>query len=250
MKGTIFTFVFHMLVISPLIYIGFRKQADKFIQQIKYIGIFVGFYLLNNLIYLLPHYIKSLRFINGNCNWEAKILSLFMGIVFIMVFRNLSKKECGLTFKQEKKSLKNYFMGALLLCLVIGGALYALIFHSRELFSRETVLFEILIPGIEEELIYRGILLALLNKVYNKNFTLGGARFGWGLIIVSLSFGLVHGLQVGSTFRITFNPIPILLTSFMGFWFGWIKERTGSLVLPICMHNLTNTINTLIVMLK
>jgi membrane protease YdiL (CAAX protease family) len=250
MKGTIFTFIFHMLVISPLIYIGFRKQADKFIQQIKYIGIFAGFYFLNNLIYLLPHYIRSLRFINGNYTWEAKTLSIFMGIIFLIVFKELSRKECSLTFKQEKNSLKNYFMITLLLCLVIGGALYAFIIRSRELFSWETVIFQISMPGIEEELIFRGILLALLNKVYNKNFTLGGARFGWGLIIVSLSFGLAHGLQVDSTFQIAFNPIDILLTGFMGFWFGWIKERTGSLLLPICMHNLTNTINNLIVMLK
>lgn len=49
-------------------------------------------------------------------------------------------------------------------------------------------------PGLDEETFYRGVALALLNRAFGKNQDLFGARIGWGLIIISVLIGLVHGV--------------------------------------------------------
>lgn len=69
-------------------------------------------------------------------------------------------------------------------------------------------------------------------------------------MITAIVFGMAHGIHVYANLQITFQPLAILTAGFMGFWFAWIRERTGSLLLPVGIHNLTNTINTLVVMLK
>jgi len=90
-------------------------------------------------------------------------------------------------------------------------------------------------------LFYRGVGLALLNRAFGKNRYLFGARIGWGLIIVSVLFGLVHGVGLTDQLKLEIDLSGVLLTAGAGFLLGWLRERSGSLVLPIAAHNLGNT---------
>jgi membrane protease YdiL (CAAX protease family) len=52
-------------------------------------------------------------------------------------------------------------------------------------------------------------------------------------------FGLVHGVTVQSG-ELAVNLWAIVGTGFMGFVLTWMRERTGSLVVPILFHNISN----------
>ncbi len=98
-------------------------------------------------------------------------------------------------------------------------------------------------PGVAEELIYRGLLLGLLNKISESKFKFLGTNFGWGAILTSIVFGLMHGAQLGDNYQLQLDFITILLTGFYGFIYALIKERSGSLVFPIIAHNTSDFFN-------
>jgi membrane protease YdiL (CAAX protease family) len=100
-------------------------------------------------------------------------------------------------------------------------------------------------PGLDEEIFYRGVGLALLNRAFGKNQDLFGAKIGWGLIIISLLFGIIHGVHLTDQLELKVDLFSMLLTVASGFLLGWLRERSGSLVLPIAAHNLGNTVTRL-----
>jgi membrane protease YdiL (CAAX protease family) len=60
------------------------------------------------------------------------------------------------------------------------------------------------------------------------------------LIIISLLFGLVHGVSLTAQLEWRFDLFEGLFTVFSGFLLGWLRERSGSLLFPIAAHNLGN----------
>src|SRR5690606_186112 len=94
-------------------------------------------------------------------------------------------------------------------------------------------------PGIEEELFYRGVLLLALDQAFRARWRVLGVSIGWGGVLSSVAFGLIHAFayRAGdasfdlSTFLMTGGPAVLLL---------WLRVRTGSLVAPVLAHNLVN----------
>jgi membrane protease YdiL (CAAX protease family) len=181
-----------------------------------------------------PIFFQELRW-----NWFGKLVDFSAAVVFVVFYKGLSRKEYGITLSLEKGSLKLIVLstlGSIFLTTLsgIGGE-----FHLP---SRETLLFQLTMPGLSEELIFRGILLALLNKTCGTPWKLWGANLGWGAIITTLLFGLVHGLSFSPSYEFQFNLGAILATGAAGFFFVWLKERSKSLLPGILAHNLSNVI--------
>lgn len=94
--------------------------------------------------------------------------------------------------------------------------------------------------GLGEELLYRGYIQSRLDQAFGKPFAFGGARFGWGAVITSVLFGLLHvtnGLDVAAG---TFDPQWAwgVWTVFGGLALSYVRERTGSIVAPTILHGL------------
>jgi membrane protease YdiL (CAAX protease family) len=101
----------------------------------------------------------------------------------------------------------------------------------------ETLLFQLTMPGVDEEIVFRGILLLLLSRAFSTSWKLLGANVGWGWIISSVLFGLIHGIGfTGSQFQFQFSLAPIIIASITGLIIGWLRERTGSLYPAIFLH--------------
>jgi membrane protease YdiL (CAAX protease family) len=114
------------------------------------------------------------------------------------------------------------------------------IFIGRYKASIENVIFQLLMPSVIEEIVYRGILLTLLSMVFVKNLKIGKINFGMGVIITSILFGLWHGLNITNDLDITMSWIPFIYTGLIGFVLALVKERTGSLLFPIVIHQIIN----------
>lgn len=93
-----------------------------------------------------------------------------------------------------------------------------------------------LAPG--EEILFRAYVQSRLNRPFGRPFTLFGVRFGWGLVIGAGVFGVFQCLNLPSLVRWEVNPRPWLGISmfFWGLAFGWLREKTGSVVAPIIAH--------------
>jgi uncharacterized protein len=88
------------------------------------------------------------------------------------------------------------------------------------------LLFAVLVAAVLEELVFRGVLLGLLDRAFGPRWRLLGASFGWGGVVVTLVFITLHGLRPGMLLGIV--PAAML--------YLWLRARTGSLLAPITAH--------------
>ena len=79
-----------------------------------------------------------------------------------------------------------------------------------------------LLAPVAEELVFRGLLYGWLAGRWSNLVA---------FILSSLAFAAAHT-----------EPLHILMVLPLGFWFGWLRWRTGSLVTTIVAHIINNTI--------
>lgn len=97
----------------------------------------------------------------------------------------------------------------------------------------ETWLFQASLPGLVEETVFRGVLLALADRALAPRWprwNVGGAPIGPGGLWVTLLFVALHGASVHTLTGVL--PAALL--------YLWLRARTGSLVAPILAHNAWN----------
>lgn len=102
----------------------------------------------------------------------------------------------------------------------------------------QTLLYLGIMPGLNDELIYRGYLLGALDKIMPGRFNLMAASIGWGVVVTSLLFGLLHGFYLDDSLTIHIEVIAFRNAAISGFIFAWLKKETGSLLVPIIAHGL------------
>ena len=89
-----------------------------------------------------------------------------------------------------------------------------------------TAVAAVLVAAVLEELVFRGVLLALLDRALPQRWRIAGAYIGWGGVALTLSFVALHGLRPG----LLLGVLPAALL------YLWLRERTGSLLAPIAAH--------------
>ncbi|MBN1949858.1 MAG: CPBP family intramembrane metalloprotease [Bacteroidales bacterium] len=234
-------------IIRNLILFGFALllavliDYKQSIRNWRFLLLFIVFGIADNLFYILTETYPDFQIIryhtwdnNLGCNWSAKIYSIVLAMILLIPLKRFIKPiEIGLTIKQNKGSIR---FSLLCVIFVFVAAICIGYLSKKGSFDAKTLLYLAIMPGINEELIYRGFLLGFLNKIFAKEFKLSGTSFGWGAIISSIVFGLLHGFNLTENFHFQFDYMAILSTSFYGFIFALLKERSGSLFFPIIAH--------------
>lgn len=178
--------------------------------------------------------------IGGQWNWQGKLLALAatLGIAALPAF---GFRRVGLTTAQEPGSSKVALPVAALYCAFF--IVIALAFSSGPS-SGEEVAFQLTMPGLEEEPFYRGILLFALDQAFSGRKRFLGVDWGWGAVLSCFLFGLAHafGFRHGS---FSFDPMTMALTAIPSFIAVWLRLRTGSLLLPVLLHNFGNSFSLL-----
>lgn len=147
-------------------------------------------------------------------------------------------RRVGLTLVQNSEGRKTTYLVALVLCLLF--AVLA-IYSSNGTPDGEALAFQLTMPGLEEEPYYRGTLLLALNEAFRGRKKMLGIDLGWGDILSCLLFGMAHAFEY-SDGRFSFDAMAMAATAIPSFALLWMRERTGSLLLPIVMHNFANSI--------
>jgi uncharacterized protein len=200
----------------------------------------VGLIVLNNL--LLSRFYKLVPdLFGGDWNWTGKLLAL-AGTLIVASLPPFGWRRVGLTLAQRAGSLWSAVPVALLYCAFFVAI--ALAFPSDPP-SGEDVAFQLTMPGLEEEPFYRGILLFAFDQAFRGRVRFLGVDWGWGAVLSCIAFGLAHafGFSDGS---FAFDPIFFALTAIPSFIAVWLRYRTGSLLLPVLVHNFGNAIGFLV----
>lgn len=98
--------------------------------------------------------------------------------------------------------------------------------------------------GLGEEVFFRGYIQSRVNEAFGRPLTLLGVRFGPGLLVSSLLFGLIHALNTVDYFggRYDFAWLWLVVNFFCGLFFGVLRERTGSVLPGAIVHGLDDVL--------
>jgi uncharacterized protein len=110
----------------------------------------------------------------------------------------------------------------------------------------EYLLYELSMPGIAEELAYRGVIQSQFNAWLGKPWKVLGTPVGWGWLITAVVFWAMHAFSVSSPQQITFYWPTLTHQLFIGLGLGWIREKSGSIVPAILAHNLVNVLRVIL----
>jgi uncharacterized protein len=180
----------------------------------------------------LPSLVKGLNPAGASWNWTGKFLSLALSAIVFAALR-LSPAAAGLTFKQ--RHTKTGFIALVL--FVVWGSCLGLLFKPG-VPDLETVIFQATMPGLSEELVYRGIAPAILLGLVRGRQADDGIP--WVVILsTAIVFGTWHGLKF-SDGAFGFDTMSALFPFIGSIPGGWLRYKTGSLLFPILAHSFAN----------
>jgi len=93
------------------------------------------------------------------------------------------------------------------------------------------VIDQFLIIALPEECFFRGYLQTQLDAVLGKPYRLLGAQWGVGLPLAAALFAACHVVYGGPVRLIVFFP---------ALWYGWLRARTGTILVPTAYHAVSN----------
>jgi len=176
-------------------------------------------------------------------NWTGKIAAFIVLVGCIYFVPGCDKKHSGFTLQMEWTGARPI----LLICsayLLVRVLLYWRSSEASATIHPESALFQATMPGLQEELLFRGILMGLLNQVLVKPvWKFAGSSFGWAAVITSILFGLEHGISLGAGFGIHINFFNFIRTALEGFLFSLLVLNTKSIFPAVIYHNVLNLIS-------
>ncbi len=221
-----------LIIVLPIILLTLK---NKELETFKILIAFSIFFISNQILLYLPIIYPEVRINiwNSNWNWTGKIFAIIGAILFLSFYRKFPLSHYFLTFRQNEEFLKKgiCIIGFILLIQTIFA-----FFSPPKTLHLETLLFQYSMPGISEEIAYRGIMLGLLVKVLkSKQMILNPSVW-----ITAILFGMAHGFSLSKDFDIILKIQPFLSSMSYGLIFGWLTIKSGSILLAIISHNLVN----------
>lgn len=223
----LYTFINLMVILAIAIIL-----MDKNKLNFQRIVIFALCYITFVGVRLIANYSQFLYF---TVPWGSRLLAIVFGIICFFLFRRFFRNSNYFRIKQEKGNTK-----LILLISIITIVGYSIVFILRgypQEFSIEELLFYSIAVELEEEIIFRGLLLGLLMSCLGKKILF--IKYP-AVLLCGLFFGFYHG----NFFY--FDYINIITNCVFGYIVGWIAVKTKSIFVPLLVHSLTNCIGYLI----
>lgn len=172
-------------------------------------------------------------------HWQGKVLDLLWLAVLLGILHRWARAEVGLRWRLEPGSARP--------ALILIGATFGLFAGLTALsvamdwvpvepVSAEQLAYDATIPNLTEELIWRGVMLAVLVAVLPPTRAVLGARVGWAVVISSVAFGVGHTVLVDLEGVWTLSLAGGLFATAMGLVLGWVWSRTRSVWPAFLLH--------------
>lgn len=234
--------IIQLAVVIPLALL-FVKNHSK--DTYKYLGLFALIYFIYELVLVLPRFYPVLYVTDSNWNWEGKFLGIVWGVISYLLVKKSLKNHDYITLKQDKQGFKPALIAGIIVVLIaIGLWMY---YDEKEDFDWDTLAYQLTLPGIDEELMFRGVLFGLLLNALKDHIRYFGNPSIW---LTALLFGFIHGFRLDENFEVQFSYVAILQTGFAGWVWAWMTLKSRSILLAIFSHNLSNFCGVLWGMLR
>jgi len=228
-----------LFIVPILLWCVDKSKADAW----KIIGLFLGYSLIADLLLFFPFFTKALQF--GIESWAiGKTFNIIFSLAFYWIFRQYFEENRFIRFKQENRLIEIVGMiclAVLLLSLLVFtiDILFINALWRPETTNFQDVFFTMTLPGIEEEIAYRGIMLGLLATALKSRKIFGGRlTFHPGIWITGFLFGLAHGFRILPGWELYWDWVDVSTSTVLsGAFFAWLTLKSKSIVTPILIHN-------------
>lgn len=200
-----------------------------------WLGAFVAYFTIDVGALVIVPSIFHLHL--GEWNWIGKTLSVALGVFAVTALR-LPRREIGLVMPPTR-SAWIWTAGGLLVGVAFGLTV-SFIFRDHQARDAQTLLFQATMPGIDEELSFRGIGFALLMRGSS-----GGDRRWPAIVGTSLLFGFVHIVSFNHG-ALHLDLTPLLFVLPFGILLAVMRARSGSLLGPVLCHNASNMLGQIV----
>lgn len=176
-------------------------------------------------------------------NWQGPLLAIALITVLVMVVPRLSFPDIGISRRLANPAWRPFiFAVTVSLVLAILAKIIAKNFFTlrEQSLNIETLVFYLIIPGISEEVVFRGFYQSLLNKVFAKDFLLFGANIGMAWILTALLFTVGHVFTMDMFLNLNKNYYAYATILPLALILGWLRERYDSLFPGMLVHNAVN----------
>jgi membrane protease YdiL (CAAX protease family) len=232
--GTLLQFSFIAII---LIVLAFRWKNN---EPLKLLGVLYALLIAQVIILTLPRvgFFSELQW-----NWQGKIIGFVWLLSIVYVFKWLTPKEVGLTAPVQRKWY---------VCALFAGLIYNILMLSVGLFvddvlpqqshiNTETILFELIMPGLEEELFFRGVLWAIINRYISSSARLFKVTIGWDFILTTLLFIIIHWVTISSkTSAIGWEFSDNFIVVVPAILCGILRMKSKSIWPGVLLHNTVN----------
>ena len=173
-------------------------------------------------------------------SWQECILSAAWPFLLVALVPGISLASIGVASRFRPGWLKPSVV-ALLVAMAVPAVFFML--GARKNLDAQGWAFLLIMPGLAEELVFRGVYQSLLNRVFGKPWRLANAEVGWGIIIAAILFAGSNGLvavdaQLHARIVLPAAIAPVMLSLVS----GWVRERTDSVWPCVFGHNLSNLV--------
>ena len=185
-------------------------------------------------------------------NFSHHILQMFFALI-IMNFPLWSRSltEWGFNTHESEytiKILKQFTAGFIIflpigtiITQVLSGWPWILTFPATWRDFLVNLRFSVTMPGLSEEILFRALCMGILAKTWRRSVTISGIRLSHPNIIAAIIFALAHvGFTVFPFRVIYFNSMQLVFAVGLGLLYGYVYDKTGSLLGPILLHNISD----------
>lgn len=103
------------------------------------------------------------------------------------------------------------------------------------------LIFESIVVGISEELLFRGLVYHILHSFFTTQFRIFGQPISSAGILAAIIFALAHISLEFFPFAVTsFDGMQVFIAFALGIFYAMIVEKTGSLFGAILAHNISD----------
>lgn len=205
------------------------------------LGVFAAYFIS---VMLMQDVQSHLAIMDGlKFNWSGKLLAICLTLAMMKLVPQATAAEMGLTLQQRSGSLKPSIIVAVVLCLFAWGVIW-LVGNNNEP-TVERLLYQATLPGLDEELFFRGLLFAVFLRAFPAISPSSKNSYWPAATVVTFLFAAGHAFLFYKG-ALAFDPFFLAYAALLGFGLLWIRQRTGSLLLPVIAHNVINFGNSFI----
>ena len=221
--GSYFTGVL-MIVLGIIMIIARHYEFNEMGITAEYWKRSINYGFRGWIFFIIPQYILSYFLALGVSYRDNIELAGFLGVLVLLAcFLMATRKEM-----LQASSSRLIISGLLILSPFI---LIAFV-NNAILSLMKIYVWNILVGAFAEEFFYRGYLQSSINLEYGTNWRLGNIRFGPGLIVSSILYGLSRGLRIikpwSGIYAISWGWTLYSFT--LGIFYGIIRESSGDII--------------------